>query len=424
MKVITPQTLSGFRDFLPSEKKKRDFILKKIIEVFEQFGFEPIETPTLEYASLLLGKYGTEADKLVYKFNDKGGREIALRYDQTVPTARVLAQNQNPEILPKILRRYQIQNVFRTEKPQKGRYREFTQCDIDIFGSENAISDAEILACTYFTYKNIGFKDIIIALNDRSTLFTTLSPFSTQNVSSLSIIQSIDKLGKISEEEVIMELIHKGLEKDHASSAMQAIKSAKPSKLINKIVDYAIKLGVKDVDLAFTPTLARGLDYYTGMIFEVKTPNNSSSLCGGGRYDNLVNQLCNINIAAVGMAIGFDRTVEVAEQLNLIPQTVMQPSAKVLVIVFKETVKENLILARKLRDAHINTEVFADEAAKLDKQLKYADKKGIPFVVILGPKEITKKVVRLKDLQARSEEPIANDKLIESLNKKLKSSRT
>jgi len=168
MKNQQVQTLKGFRDFLPAEKRARDFVQSKMTEAFERFGFEPVETPTLEYASLLLGKYGDEADKLVYSFTDRGEREVALRYDQTVPTARLLSQYQND--LPKYFRRYQVQNVFRADKPQKGRYREFTQCDFDIFGSKDPISDAEILACSYQSLAAIGFKKIEVRVNDRQTL--------------------------------------------------------------------------------------------------------------------------------------------------------------------------------------------------------------------------------------------------------------
>src|SRR3990167_3614299 len=165
---IKPQTVKGFRDFLPTEKRQRDFVVQKVKEVFELFGFEPLETPTLEYASLLLGKYGKEADKLLYTFKDRGEREIGLRYDQTVPTARVLAQYQGK--LPQYFRRYQIQNVFRADKPQKGRYREFTQCDADVYGSSSYLADAEILAVYYSIYVNLGVPKVIIKYNDRVTL--------------------------------------------------------------------------------------------------------------------------------------------------------------------------------------------------------------------------------------------------------------
>ena len=196
-KKIKPQTLKGFRDFLPSEKRKRDYVVKKVVEVFERFGFEPLETPTLESADLLLGKYGQEADKTVYIFKDKGERMVGLRFDQTVPTARVLAQYQ--KILPKYFRRYQIQNVFRADKPQKGRFREFCQCDIDIFGTTSPLADAEILATTYFSFQAIGYLKIKLFINDRQTLFQYLKPYENRKISIFSLIQSIDKLEKIGE---------------------------------------------------------------------------------------------------------------------------------------------------------------------------------------------------------------------------------
>src|SRR3989338_770086 len=204
---IKPQTVKGFRDFLPTEKRQRDFVAQKIKEIFELFGFEPLETPTLEYASLLLGKYGKEADKLLYTFKDRGERELALRYDQTVPTARVLVQYQ--QILPKYFRRYQIQNVFRSDKPQKGRYREFTQCDIDIFNSKSFLADAEIIATTYFAFKNVGYPKIKILINDRQTLFRYLKPYETTELDIFSIIQCIDKLIKIGKDGVVKELSEK-----------------------------------------------------------------------------------------------------------------------------------------------------------------------------------------------------------------------
>ncbi|GAG34150.1 unnamed protein product, partial [marine sediment metagenome] len=185
------QTLKGFRDFLPEDTRKREYIIRKLSEVFERFGFEQIQTPTLEYADVILNKYGKESNKLVYTFKDLGGRKVALPYDLTVPTARVLAQYKD---LPRYFRRYQIQNVFRADKPQKGRYREFTQCDIDIFGSKGSLADAEIIACTYFAFESIGYPSIVIKINDRQTLIKTVSPFSKKNITTLSIIQSLDKL--------------------------------------------------------------------------------------------------------------------------------------------------------------------------------------------------------------------------------------
>jgi len=384
---------------LPKEKIKRDYLLQKIKQTFEQFGFEPIETPTLEKASLLLGKYGQEADKLVYSFQDRGKRQVALRYDQTVPTARVLAQYQS-QLPSKGFRRYQIQNVFRADKPQKGRYREFTHCDVDIFGvtEDKAIADAEILACTYFTFKNIGFSKITLKINDRQALFQEIKllkkPFKPNT---FSIIQSIDKLNKIGPEKVIAELVNKGLNQDKATKILKKIQNLKLTPKLEKIIDYAQELGIPNEVIKLDSTLARGLDYYTGMIFEVTVPKYTNSLCGGGRYDTLLTQLTNIDMPAVGMAIGFDRTLEAAEQLGLIPQ--QKTISQVLVTLFDQsTVKSSLQLAKELRQIGLNTEIYPDTATRLDKQLKYANKKQIPFVTILGPKEIEKKVITLKNM--------------------------
>src|SRR3989344_642286 len=273
-----PQTLKGFRDFLPSEKRQRDFVAGKIKGTFELFGFEPLETPTLEYAELLQGKYGEEADKLMYTFEDRGERKVGLRYDQTVPTARVLAQYQNE--LSKFFRRYQMQNVFRAENPQKGRFREFAQFDIDIFGTKSEIADAEILAATYYAYKNIGFKNPKLVINSRMVLFNALESFANEKVDVFSIIQTIDKLDKKSEEEVTRELTEKGV--TDASGAISAIKSSQPDKNLQNILDILEKYGIPREDFSFNPLISRGLDYYTGMVFEVKIPEYSAGSVGGG----------------------------------------------------------------------------------------------------------------------------------------------
>lgn len=413
--MITPQTLQGFRDFLPTEKRKRDWLVKKIIEVFEQFGFEPIETPTLEYASVILGKYGNEADKLVYTFKDRGDREIALRYDQTVPTARILAQYSQQ--LPKYFRRYQIQNVFRADKPQKGRYREFTQCDIDIFGSTDPLSDAEVIACTYFAYKNIGYPSLKLKINDRSILFDKLEKFATEKVSVLSIIQSIDKLDKISPDDVINELNRKGLTIESGSVALESIKNATLSSNLSEIITLAEKLGVPKDDIIFTPTLARGLDYYTGMIYEVSVPEYGvNSLGGGGRYDKLIGQLGGLDIPAVGIAFGFDRMVDAAEQLGLI--TTENLSTTVLVTVFDASLShQSAVMTQSLRNAGIATELHVNSEDKLEKQLKYADRKGIPYVVIQGPEEVSRDVVKLKDMKAKTQQELTLVDVIKKLSK-------
>jgi len=297
-KLNLPQTLKGFRDFLPNEKRKRDFVLEKIKQTFELFGFEPLETPTLEYADLLLGKYGKEADKLIYIFKDRGNREVGLRYDQTVPTARVLTQYKNQ--LPKYFRRYQFQNVYRADKPQKGRYREFTQCDIDIFGTTSPLADTEIIACTYFAFKNVGFPNVTLRINDRQILFDVIKKSGITEQKSLSVIQSLDKLDKKTVDQVQMELKKKGVTLEQFQKINNLLKQARPTKQLEKIIGFSISSGVPEDRIEFIPYLARGLDYYTGMIFEVIIPEfESGSLGGGGRYDKLIDQLSGTNTPAL-----------------------------------------------------------------------------------------------------------------------------
>jgi histidyl-tRNA synthetase len=389
--------------------------MAKIIQTFELFGFEPIETPTLEYASLLLGKYGKEADKLVYTFKDRGERELGLRYDQTVPTARVLSQYKN--ILPKFFRRYQIQNVFRADKPQKGRYREFIQCDIDIFGSNSPVADAEIVSATYFAFKNIGYPQIKVLINDRQTLFDSLKPYVTEQVTIFSLIQSIDKLEKIGQEEVIKELINKGLEKTQAEKALKSIERATLSSNLKGIINNAVNLGVPKEALVFTSTLARGLDYYTGMIFEVILPEFSQSSCaGGGRYDKLIEQLSGINVPAVGIAFGFDRMIEAAEYFKIIPDKNL--GSQVLVTVFgQDLLSVSLETAYQLRLKGIKTEVYPT-IEKIDKQLKYADKQKIPFVIIIGPEEAQKNILKVKDMKTGEQKNLSLEQTIKEINNK------
>lgn len=410
----TPQTLKGFRDFLPAEKRKRDFVAQKMRTVFERHGFAPLETPTLEYASLLLGKYGEEADKLIYSFEDRGERRVGLRYDQTVPTARVLVQYQNE--LPRYFRRYQIQNVFRADKPQKGRYREFTQCDCDIFGSLSSLADAEILSVYYDVFKELGLASIVIELNDRQTLIQTLQTFSTDAVSVFSIIQSVDKLDKMSSAEVVAELIGKGLTKDSADGVINAISTAQPSANLQSIIEATVQLGVPRQNLVFNPRIARGLDYYTGVIFEGRIPEYTvGSVGGGGRYDNLINDLAGYQMPAVGFGIGFDRTVEAADQLGLIP--LEGQGTRILVAVMSETdVAGSLEVAQQLRAAGISVEVYP-AIDKLAKQFKLADQKQIPYVVVVGEQERAAQKVTLKTLASGAQTLLSLEECVEVIRK-------
>lgn len=404
------QTLKGFRDLLPEEKRLRDAVANKIEQVFKRFGFEPLETPTLEYADLLLGKYGEEADQLVYTFTDRGDREVGLRYDQTVPVSRVISQYQNQ--LPKFFRRYQIQNVFRADKPQRGRFREFTQCDCDIFGTTTAIADAEILAVFYQVYKALGLDSIIIEVNDRQTLLSTLKPFATEDLDVFAIIQTIDKLDKKTTTEVIEELIDKGLPKSTAKTILAKIEEVDISNNLANIVDKTVELGVPRQALKFNPKLARGLDYYTGLIFEGRIPEfKAGSVGAGGRYDNLIKELSGLEMPAVGFGIGFDRTVQATQKFGSIK--VNNRSAEVMLTLFEEKyLDQTLNLAYQLRQADIAVEIYP-ELDKLGKQVKLANQKNIPFVIILGDDEAAKGKISLKDMQSGQQQLVTTQKAIE-----------
>ncbi len=408
------RNLKGFRDFLPAEKAARDWLQQKVVEAFERHGFQPLETPTLEYASLIMGKYGEDADRLVYTFDDRGGRKVALPYDQTVPSARILTQYRNE--LPRYFRRYAIRNVFRAERPQKGRYREFTQCDIDIFGSSSPIADAEIVACTYGAFRNVGFREMTIKINDRRVLMATLEPFATPAVDAFSIIRSIDKLDKIPEEAVIQELTEKGLAGGAAADALGAIRGAPPSDNLQRILDALAAHGVPESVLVHSPMLARGLDYYTGAIYEVAVPQfPQGSLAGGGRYDELIRELGGAETPAVGIAFGFDRMVEAARELGLAPDTAR--SAEVLVTVFDDaTTPASLAAAGTLRRAGLACEIYPG-TDKLGKQFKLADQKQIPVVVVIGPDEHARGELTVRNMASGDQTVCPADQVAETVRR-------
>lgn len=390
------QTLKGFRDFVGKEARKRQFVIQALKEVFDSYGFEPLETPALEYEEILMGKYGEEGDKLMYRFEDLGGRKVAMRYDQTVPTARFVAEYQNT--LPFPFKRYQIQPVWRAENTQKGRYREFIQCDADIIGVDSALADAEIIAVLANSYEKLGFKDTKILINDRS-VFEGLST---------SAITAIDKLKKIGEEGVCQEMVDRGItsSKEEAYNLLQSVTQKEPTERLKNIFKQLELLGIKNY--SFSPTLARGLDYYTGVIFEVESPEYPvGSLGGGGRYDELIGMFAGRKIPAVGFAIGFDRTLEAMEALDLFPEELNAASAKVLVTIFsRELEQKSLEVISQLRSNNIYTELWSDPDSKMEKQLKYADAKDIPFAVIIGPEEAEKDMVTLKNLKTREQKQL------------------
>ncbi len=395
------QTLKGFRDFLPGEVIKRQWVKNKMIEVAERWGYEPIETPSLESYDLFKGEIG-EDEKLFYKFEDLGGREVMLRYDQTVPTCRYVANNLNSLVMP--FKRYQCQSVFRAENPQKGRYREFTQFDLDIFGVTSPIADAEVMAENLDTYLSIGFKKPVIVFNSRELMKDI--PYEA--------IVAIDKLKKIGKEGVIADMLDKGIGKIQAEMYFEQVQNIKPNETIKTIIEYLESAGFGSEFYRFEPTLARSFSYSQGPIWEIVIEDYMAGSVGGGeRYDGLVERLTGQKIPGTGVGLGFDRTVEAADQLGLISTALTK--TKVMICRFAIEQRDYALeTARALRKAGINTEVFPAEE-KFDKQLRYANKKGIPFVVIVGEEEIKQKKVTLKDMKTGEQDLLSVAEVIKKL---------
>lgn len=400
--MIKPQTLKGFRDFLPEVAIKRNWLKQIISEIFELWGYDPLETPTLEPLELFAGQIGEE-EKLFFKFKDPGGRDVALRYDQTVPTCRVVGQYNQQLSYP--FKRYQIQPAFRAEKPQRGRYREFLQCDADIFGIESPYADAEVIALSLDIYRRLGFKTAKALINDRSLLKDIPYP----------ALASIDKLKKIGEQRVLKEMKDKGIATTNAHQYLKKIQNLKPSDSITIISNYLEDLGFNHEWYSFEPTIVRSFSYSTGIIWEIEIPGfTGGSVLGGERYDQLVEKISGVNIPGTGFGLGFDRTLEAAEQFGLIPQK--KTTSRVLVTVFNKDLQvKSLEITSSLRRLGINTDIYTNPEANLDKQLKYADRKGIPFVITIGPEEVAMGKVKLKDMKNRKEQLFTLDRVINKL---------
>lgn len=401
------QAPKGFKDYLPEEALKRKVVTDKIKAVFSIFGFDPLETPTLEFEETLTGKYGEE-EKLIYKFETPGGDKVALKYDQTVPLTRVVAQYgpRGAQLLPIPFKRYQIQSAYRGENTQKGRYREFTQCDADIVGINSSLVDAEVVSITYEIYKALGL-DVIIKVNDRELLKGIEAKY----------LAAMDKLDKIGEEGVIAEMVQKGLSESDAKELFTRITQSEPTAQLIETISLFKKMGYPEDAIQFESTLIRGLDYYTGIIMETILKSNpiGSALGGGGRYDKMIGQFTGTDLPAVGYSVGLDRTIEAMEEAGIMvaPKT----QTKVLVTIFSaDLLKKSLEVATLLRSKRINCEIYLDSEAKLDKQLKYADTKGIPFAVVIGPDDVEKNTVVLKKLEDRTQESLSIEDLIQKLS--------
>jgi len=436
MANITAQILKGTRDFLPEKMLLRQQVIDTVRRVFESFGFEPLETPAMEYAETLEGKYGEEGDRLIYKFEDRGGRKVALRYDLTVPLSRVVAMYPN---LPKPFRRYQISPVWRADKPQKGRYREFWQCDVDIVDAKTMLADAEIMAVVWSVLRELRFEKFTIRVNNRKLLNGLALYCGAEAELAEGLFRSIDKLEKIGFDGVKEELSRKGFGDDSIARMFDLLEvegdnltvlgelkqklaevpdAVEGIQELEEMFGYAASLGVSDEHCKMDLSLARGLDYYTGPIFEtVVAEPKIGSITGGGRYDNLIGMFSGRDIPATGSTVGLERIVDVLEELQLLPASTA--AAQVLVTVFDESTKaESIRLAAELRRAGLRTELSLADG-KLRGQLSYASAKGVPLVLIAGPDELARGEITLKDMAAKTQKAVRREELVAEIKRAL-----
>lgn len=405
-----PQTLKGFRDFLPETMAVRNYVKNLLISVFETYGFEPLETPSLEYSSVLKGKYNNETDeKLGYFFKDNGDREVGLRYDLTVPTAKVLAIY-GPQI-PLPFKRYQIQPVWRADNTQKGRYREFYQCDIDTFGTNSPIADAEIISIIYTVTKKLNFKEFTIRINSRTVLKNILLQSDITDDQN-SALQSLDKFQKIGKDGVRKELNEKGFSQLQIDSLFKYIKVAKPDENLAAVFTAIKNFGVPEKFYKFDSTLVRGCDYYTGTIFETTVEEPKiGSIGGGGRYDKLIETLGGPDIPAVGYSFGLEPLIDCINELNLLPN-LPKTKTKIMVANFGEkTLNKSLEFTSLLRQNNIPT-VFYPNEERIGKQFKYASLKNIPFVALIGENELINNTVTIKNMSTSEQKTISQNEVV------------
>jgi len=426
--INKPKILKGTRDFGPKQMAKRQFVLGQIRYMFETFGYDTIETPAIEYADTILGKYGEEGNKLTYTFKDNGGRNVALRYDQTVPFARYVAMNY-PD-LPMPFKRYQISRVWRADKPAKGRYREFYQCDIDIIGTTDLLAEAEIARVIVAVYTKLGIKNFKIKINNRRFMNSILNRLGIPEELQTQVLRAIDKLDKIGREGVTKEL-KTIVDGDTMRNLFDVIfiRGTNQEKLvalssddtdeIQQFLELCTLYGVEEKFLEFDTCLARGLDYYTGMTYEVVIDGiDVGTVCGGGRYDNLCEQFCDKQFSGVGVAFGFDRTIIAMEELGLLNDISL--NTKILVTRLDDvSMPYSLSITTMLQIKNINTEIYP-ESVSLKKQLKYANKKNIPFVLMCGLQEQNDQTVIIKIMGSGKQKTIPRSQLVEYLNGALK----
>jgi len=461
---MKPSIPRGTRDFGPAEMQKRQYIFNILKTNFQLFGYAPIETPTMENITTLTGKYGEEGDQLIFKvlnsriheskddkkellkkefntsleksYNSEALTEKALRYDLTVPFARYVVMNNHALTYP--FKRYQIQPVWRADKPQKGRYREFYQCDADVIGSNSLINELELIAMMDKSFSELNIP-VLVKFNNRKIL-SGIAEILNASDKIIDITVAIDKLDKIGKDGVVKELQEKGISEtaikqlepliDLSGSNENKVSTLKTFLANSEVGKKGIEeiefllnnlttLKIKHISVELDITLARGLNYYTGTIFEAKANAGTftPSILGGGRYDDLTGIFGLKGLSGVGISFGVDRIYDVMEELNLFPEAVNRVSTtKILLANFGEAELMHCVgLVSKLRAFGINAEVYPDVVKKIAKQFEYADKKQIPFVGVVGGNEMTNNTVMLKNMASGTQEEVGFEKLVESL---------
>lgn len=425
------------RDFLPEDVRRRQYVIGVIADVYQKYGFEPLETPAVENLGTLQGKYGEEGDRLIFKIlkrgegAETGQADLALRYDLTVPLARVVAEYRAR--LPKFFKRYQVQPVWRADRPQKGRFREFYQCDVDAIGSTSMTVEAELLSAAADVFLALGFTDFQIVVNHRKLLNAVLQRAGVPVELHGAALVIMDKADKIGVDGVRKELAEKGLPDSVANTLLAQLSSAAPADVgawmdeQTGVLNDDGKIGVEELrqlfalcrhtsagpHLALDRSLARGLSYYTGPIFEIRVADLAGSLGGGGRYDDLVGMFSGEKVPASGISLGLERILVVMGERKMFPESVMSAPADVMVVQwFADRTELYLAFATELRRAGVRVELYpespSDDGKKVgDRQFKYAAARGIPFVAIIGADELARGTVAIKNMKSGEQTSVA-----------------
>jgi histidyl-tRNA synthetase len=414
------------RDFLPADVRRRQYVIGIITRVYERYGFEPLETPAVENIDTLMGKYGDEGNQLIFKILQRGEHEasgqadLALRYDLTVPLARVIAHHQSD--LPRLFKRYQIQPVWRADRPARGRFREFYQCDVDALGSTSPVIEAELCAAVSEALVALGFDDFVIRINHRQLLTSLLTVAGVPADRQGEALVAIDKLDKVGPDGVLAELARRGISGDAATAVLTFFQASIAESELERLAGFVgdDATGVAALDnlrdilslvrssaaagrIRLDPSLARGLSYYTGAIMEINVADLAGSLGGGGRYDNLVGMFLGQGIPACGFSLGLERILVVMQERGMFPGSLSVTPADVMIAVFDPAdLPHAMRVSALLRNAGVRVLVYPD-ADKIGKQIKYADSRAIPYVAILGSDEISAGTVTIKDLAGKTQ---------------------